>query len=564
MFKNIKSLIVALVAMLVMLAIPSWGQEICSEQGWLDDLDYLVKRLEISHPDLYRNVSEETFKNAVESLRRKIPALNDIDVVFEIYKMLALIRDGHTLVWINPDNVLFTEYLHFLPVVFYPFDDGLHITAIEREHENHVGRKILGIGSLPVDEVCKRVSTMISADNQWGELEQLTIYLRVVEVLRYFGATESENVVKIRLAAQGGGEETLELTASSLSAKPIMARFFDVFVAPDDSIATMNEGAEKARPLWLQGRSQNYWFQYLPETDSFYLQINVMRHKEDEDFNQFCERLFSALDQRQPARLIIDLRHNSGGNHIEWPLVRGLIRRPFIDNPGRLFLVTGRTTYSAAQHLTTQIERYTEATLVGEPTSGKPNHDGSGDRFTLPNSGIGIRTSIQYYQDSDPYDHRPMTKPHISIPLSSTDYAANRDPVLDFIQSSDPDAVRPDFMAVLQQAYEEKGYAELKRTFISLSERYPSYQRCLQESLLRISEWLYRDKKDMPGLMDLSQFIIKTYPDFFDAYYFIGLGMKEAGMSAMAMDYFRKCLELNPAHLEARRELALLELDSEK
>ena len=41
-------------------------------EEWTEDLDYLIKRLEIMHPNLYGSVSREAFAGYAEKLRMKI------------------------------------------------------------------------------------------------------------------------------------------------------------------------------------------------------------------------------------------------------------------------------------------------------------------------------------------------------------------------------------------------------------------------------------------------------------------------------------------------------------
>src|SRR5205085_5186928 len=105
-----------------------------------------------------------------------------------------------------------------------------------------------------------------------------------------------------------------------------------------------------------------------------------------------------------------------------------------------LFVITGRETFSAAQNLVNQIEKYTEAIFVGEPTAGHPNHYGDNRPFTLPNSGLTVRASTLWWQDLDPRDERLWTAPEIAAELSYSDYVSGKDPalqaVLDYVPGS--------------------------------------------------------------------------------------------------------------------------------
>jgi hypothetical protein len=95
--------------------------------------------------------------------------------------------------------------------------------------------------------------------------------------------------------------------------------------------------------------------------------------------------------------------------------------------------VIGRLTFSAAVNLAADLERHTETIFVGEPTAAPPNHYGETQRLILPSSGISILYSSLYWQSGRPDDQREWIEPALPAPLSSGDYAANRDPALEAI-----------------------------------------------------------------------------------------------------------------------------------
>jgi hypothetical protein len=138
----------------------------------------------------------------------------------------------------------------------------------------------------------------------------------------------------------------------------------------------------------------------------------------------------SAPADRPVDRLVIDLRLNRGGNgNLLTPLVRSIIQSG-ADAPGKLMVLTGRSTFSAAQFLVDHLEHWTNAVFVGEPTGSKGRMYGDSRRFTLPNSGITARVSIYYWQMWSPWDTREWTAPQVAAALTMADYRENRDPIL--------------------------------------------------------------------------------------------------------------------------------------
>ncbi len=79
------------------------------------------------------------------------------------------------------------------------------------------------------------------------------------------------------------------------------------------------------------------------------------------------------------------------------------------------------------------LEKYTNATFVGEPSGSKGNAYGDSRKITLPNSGMTVRASIYYWQDWHPQDKRDAIVPAIPAPLTFDAYRDNVDPALEAI-----------------------------------------------------------------------------------------------------------------------------------
>jgi hypothetical protein len=96
------------------------------------------------------------------------------------------------------------------------------------------------------------------------------------------------------------------------------------------------------------------------------------------------------------------LRHNGGGNgDLNRAIVRALLRSRF-DERGRLFVITSRRTFSAAQMLICDLEKWTFPISVGEPPASRSNHYGDsasspsqiGTSIGHRNTGAGVRLSM--------------------------------------------------------------------------------------------------------------------------------------------------------------------------
>jgi len=211
----------------------------------------------------------------------------------------------------------------------------------------------------------------------------------------------------------------------------------DVSWAARDGWLDARDASKTPTPLWLKDPQDKFWFEFLPDSKTLYVQFNQVGNKEDETLEEFTRRVFSFVGTNPVDRMVLDLRLNRGGNgDLNRPLLLGIIKSK-IDQKGKLFAIIGRSTFSAAQFLINDLEKYTNAIFVGEPSGGKVNSYGDSRKITLPNSGITVRVSTLWWQE-DERDKRQWKEPDISAELTFDDYRNNRDPALTAILNSVP------------------------------------------------------------------------------------------------------------------------------
>jgi hypothetical protein len=97
---------------------------------------------------------------------------------------------------------------------------------------------------------------------------------------------------------------------------------------------------------------------------------------------------------------------------------------------GKLFVLIGRNTFSAAHNLVMRITGLTDAILVGEPSGSRPNAISEAGWFNLPYSKQTGLISSQFHQTGAPEDHRIWIAPHVPVSLSAQQYFKGDDPVM--------------------------------------------------------------------------------------------------------------------------------------
>lgn len=395
---------------------------------WREDIAHLWSQLDRVHVDPFHHVSPEKLKEAFDALAARADEAARHEMIVGIAQLVATLgpADGHSELWIAPTND--QVGFHHLPIGVYRFADGFRVQTAREDYAELLGAKVLRIGGASVEAAFDRVATATSTDNDSHANAYATLLMTVPEILHAVGVTESPLVADFVLEGDGGARITETL--------PIIdpqSHLYQWQIEPTlpDSRWRVARLSDRPTPLYLRAPGVPFWMEFEEETGILYVQINVLRDGPDETMASFYDRVFVRAEEADAEALVLDVRQSGGGsNLLNRPLIHHLIRSERFRDRGRLFLIIGRHTFSAASHLVTYIESETDAILVGEPTGGSPNHFGDVGPVPLPNSGLQVVLSRFYWQNSLPWDRRPSTPPDVSTPLTFENYRAGRDPAM--------------------------------------------------------------------------------------------------------------------------------------
>ncbi len=412
-FKTIQILVVIFI-----LAFVSQAQ---TAEQWRADLHFLAEQMPKVHPNLFHYINRAEFDSAVKKLNARIPKLNREQIIVEMQRIVVMVGEGegHTQIGLTWDNKIgFRQY----PLRLYLYSDGLFVRAASTEFADAVGKKVVKIGKFSAPDVMKIVRPLAQHDNEMTVKDVLPNQIVIPEVLYALGIIENQEQAKFTLADETGKQSTIDL-------KPI-ARNAEI------KWIRANEKSSNPLPLYLKNRTENFWFEYLKDLQTVYVQFNAVQDKENETIAEFFQKVVDFVKSNSVNRLVLDIRLNNGGdNTLIKPIIQGIINSDKINRKGRFFTIIGRLTFSAAQNLANALEKETNTLFVGEPTGGKPNHYGDATNLVLPNSKITVRVSTIYWQDMPLTDIRQWIAPQIKAALSSNDYQNNRDPALEAILS---------------------------------------------------------------------------------------------------------------------------------
>jgi tetratricopeptide (TPR) repeat protein len=514
-------------------------------ERWREDLRYMADEMPKRHNNLYHTMTPEQFDAAVKNLSERIPKLARHQIIVEMARIVAMVKDGHTNIAPTRDPKI---GFRSLPIKLYLFKDGLFIRAAMSEHASLVGARVIKIGDATVDEAFARAREIIGRDNEMDVRFYAPHLLAMPEILHALGLIE--NMETVHLTIEQGGKRR-DVVLHPAGAADLIPPDTDTTWVAKPGWVDMRDGASAPLPLWLKDPNDKFWFEYLKNTRTLYAQINQVSNKEAETLAEFSKRLLSFAEDNPVEKLVLDLRLNRGGNgSLLRPLEIGLIKSK-LNQPGKLFTIIGRSTWSAAQFLLNRLEKYTEVTFVGEPSGSSGNVYGDSRKITLPNSGITIRVSVYYWQEWDPWDTRVWTAPHLTAELTSEDYRANADPALKVILNSVP---RKPLVEILNEALTAGGVDVAVKRFREFKADALNKYADTEEPLLIAGQRLLNEKKPLQALA-LFKLNAEDNPHSFRTFFALGEAYFQSGNKEQAASNLEKALELNPKNYEVSERL---------
>lgn len=432
-------------------SLPARAQNALTAAQWREDLKSLADRIPRSHRNAFHSISQASFLAAVADIDRRIPSLSDHEVMVAFARLVAMLGDGHSRVslpgltdpmsdrpFITPPKDSRLAF-HLLPVKMHAFSNGVFVVAATSEHKDLLGAQVLQLGTHPAYEALEAVSPIVNRDNEMGLKLLAPHFAAVPEVLQALHVVPDASRIPFTLQTRDGRHVNVELTPVPPAAQ---LHWIDAM-----------EGLGNPKPLRLRNLQTNYWFEYLAETRTVFVRINVIENSSEESVAQFARKLQLILNSKPIDRVVLDLRDCHGGdNQLFRSLLLVLIREETIDSPGRLFVIIGRNTFSAAVNAASDMERLCDLIFVGEPTVGSPSSYGDAREHTLPNSGLVVRLSAVYWRDWTSNESRPWIAPDIAAPESSQDYFAGKDVSLEAVRRFPREAGFGDVLMSVVQA----------------------------------------------------------------------------------------------------------------
>lgn len=371
------------------------NKNITNEQ-WEKDISFYEKALKEYHPNLYKNINQEKFQNQIDALIKDLPYLSDLDIKFRLAQITASIGDAHTIFY------PVTNMSYIYPVKLEWFGNGLYVIKTDEQYKEILGKKILKINNIPINDVMNKINTTISHENtQW--LKAINVQkVFIPEYLDYFGIVKGK---KATFTFNGeNGDFNIDIIPKAIS------KLKDVSLSEkliDKSFSLKEKGLysyhydKDNKILYLQYNNcyDRSTFDVSGEYTKKYMKkvFGIDNENDLPDFETIIgDKIVQAFNSKKVNKFIIDLRYNHGGSALLLQKFIGRIKNEVpVENRKKVFFITGKNTFSAAVVNCYDLKNELNAISFGEPTGSKPNMYGTPYLFQLPNSKVTFSCSTQ-------------------------------------------------------------------------------------------------------------------------------------------------------------------------
>lgn len=337
-----------------------------------EDVRRYAEVIRQEHVDPFTYVSLQHFDSCAAALDQRLSNEDRTGLLIGLLRLTAMLNDEHTMVQWNARLRL--------PIQVRPLGEDLCIIATDSAHRPLLLHRVVAINDVPASTVLERFAGLVKQDNPSYAAAWLGWNLCDVDLLMGLGIVADPEHVRLGLMAMEG--DTVSAEVHSIDAQAVQ------WVRP----ASLSL-------LWASRVKGNYGSLFDDSTSTLY--VNYRRCREDVDLSMsaFTDEVFERIEAQHPARLVIDLRENGGGNSaLFMPFIKRL-RKSYLNKENRIRVLIGRGTFSSAVMNAVELKRTTSAVLIGEITGGNVNHYGEVREEALPWSGFKVMYSTKYWEN---------------------------------------------------------------------------------------------------------------------------------------------------------------------
>jgi hypothetical protein len=366
----------------------------------------------------------------------------------ELSRIVALADNGHSAYFAGPRSRRFNRIME---VRFAPFGEDFYVLRANPANADLLGAKLVAIDGHPIAQVRAVARTLAGGTDAWRDRND-AYFFESPEQMEALDVIASADRASYRFQLANGRTVTRRFTPEAANPNRVRANadrwYYPAPVEGEGDNWRALLAAEAA--TWaFQEPDRPFRMRDAPEIDAYVIEMRQNNSSDDTDIAEFMLDSLEAARTSGRRNIVLDLRMNGGG---DLNTTRAWVRRLPRTAPGRVFVLTGPYTFSAAISTVGYLKQEApdRVTIVGEMVGDRLDFHSEGDVFTLPNSGGGIlnaterhdyRTGCRNIENCHgsvvrhPIEVQSLA-PDINAPWTIEAYRAGRDPGMDAIAAA--------------------------------------------------------------------------------------------------------------------------------
>jgi hypothetical protein len=315
-----------------------YSQNLIPHDTLIEDFNYFIKTLELSHPDPYSAFGNKIeFHRNVQNIRDNLPSvgMTGFDFYILLSRFLSALNDGHTGLYppdVYPPDVYPTDTTNYsLPVKFKITVDGMFISLIDKEYEKASGAKVLAIENIQIDSLLKIVHNLRPGENIYGDYLNLTGNIIQKKMAKNIFQSQ-KNYLIFTVQTPDGRNDNIKINYSPAEINSNAASFPSFAgIIPDKKIFDtrfLDKDKKTAYFGWYHAITCREVMESMRNSpsnlknalNSLYKKLELKRPEEDIKAVELLPSLFESfagllkeMKTNKSKYLVVDLRFNPGG-----------------------------------------------------------------------------------------------------------------------------------------------------------------------------------------------------------------------------------------------------------
>lgn len=372
---------------------------------------------------MYDPARRQEFIDAVNGLIPRLSELDDQQILFEMQRILAQLKDMNSTFQLGETDQL-------LPISVQPIYENdtvsFYTVMVPAEQEDMLFGKLTAINGVPITKIVLEMGEYISANNGYSAVHCMTnpygqpCLLRK-DMLQAVGVLDTDaDSVELTVESKTG-ELTRSMKLVSMDERRKMEKI-DRSVYYNGMVA------------YAKWADAPYWTEKLDES-TLYVRFRALYSSDDQRLDQFLNLAVKALsDGEEPMKLVLDFRCVSNGYDCDSYFTQFIDAVNNVRTDGVYVLIDGGTSFSGLHNAHRLAKGIYGAVLVGTPAGQGYTIFSNGTGYTLPHSGHTFTLSDQC-AILDSYDKDIAVRPEITVYQTIADFEDGVDTVLEFVMA---------------------------------------------------------------------------------------------------------------------------------